>query len=144
MSRITKFTRGPSVASYLHEKQTSRIQSLNESFNKLATDLVDNFRTVFICASTVSTLHRGRCRIEFWPHWISTRGVLIQRAVLRIQRIFHVELRPPKQRFIVLRPLRRIKFRPQLNCDPWSWFHVEVWPQVLIPHWLLTQVMIQR
>ena len=30
-SRITKFTRGPSVASYLHEKQTSRIQSLNEA-----------------------------------------------------------------------------------------------------------------
>ena len=29
-SRITKFTRGPSVASYLHEKQTSRIQSLNK------------------------------------------------------------------------------------------------------------------
>ena len=27
-TRITKFTRGPSVASYLHEKQTSRIQSL--------------------------------------------------------------------------------------------------------------------
>ena len=36
----------------------------------------------------------SRCRIEFWPHWISTRGVLIQRAALRIQRIFHVELRP--------------------------------------------------
>ena len=29
-SRITKFTRGPSVASYLHEKQTSRIQSLSK------------------------------------------------------------------------------------------------------------------
>ena len=28
MKRITKFTRGTSVASYLHEKQTSRIQSL--------------------------------------------------------------------------------------------------------------------
>ena len=27
-ARITKFTRGPSVASYLHEKQASRIQSL--------------------------------------------------------------------------------------------------------------------
>ena len=30
--------------------------------------------------------------IEFRPV-----GVFIQRAVLRIQRIFHVELRPPKQ-----------------------------------------------
>ena len=32
-SRITKFTRGSSVASYLHEKQTSRIQSLYLYFN---------------------------------------------------------------------------------------------------------------
>ena len=31
--RITKFTRGTSVASYLHEKQTSRIQSLYLYFN---------------------------------------------------------------------------------------------------------------
>ena len=38
----------------------------------------------------------ARCRIEFWPRWISTLGVLIQRAVLRIQRIFHVELQPPE------------------------------------------------
>ena len=37
-----------------------------------------------------------RCKIEFWPHWISTRGVLIQRAAIKIQRIFHVELRPPE------------------------------------------------
>ena len=66
-----------------------------------------------------------RCRIEFWPHWILTRGVLIQRAVLRIQQIFHVELRPPRQGVIVLRPLRRIKFGPPLNCDPGSWFHIE-------------------
>ena len=42
-------------------------------------------------------LNKGcRCKIEFWPHWISTRGVLIQRAVIKIQRIFHVELRPPE------------------------------------------------
>ena len=27
--------------------------------------------------------------LPVWPHCISTRGVLIQRAVLRIQRIFH-------------------------------------------------------
>ena len=39
---------------------------------------------------------RSRCKIEFWPHWISTRGVLIQRAAIKIQRIFHVELRPPE------------------------------------------------
>ena len=69
-----------------------------------------------------------RCRIEFWPHWILTRGVLIQRAVLRIQQIFHVELRPPRQGVIVLRPLRRIKFGPP----------VELWPRVLIPHWIMT------
>ena len=37
-----------------------------------------------------------RCKIEFWPHWISTRGVLIQRAAIKIQQIFHVELRPPE------------------------------------------------
>ena len=70
----------------------------------------------------------GRCRIEFWPHWISTRGVLIQRAVLRIQRIFHVELRPQRQGVIELRPLRRIKFGPP----------VELWPRVLIPRWIMT------
>ena len=69
-----------------------------------------------------------RCRIEFWPHWISTRGVLIQRAVLRIQRIFHVELRPQRQGVIELRPLRRIEF----------WPPVELWPRVLIPRWIMT------
>ena len=35
-SRITKFTRGPSVASYLHEKQTSRIQSLSEHHSQIS------------------------------------------------------------------------------------------------------------
>ena len=70
----------------------------------------------------------SRCRIEFWPHWISTRGILIQRAVLRIQRIFHVELRPQRQGVIELRPLRRIKFGPP----------VELWPRVLIPRWIMT------
>ena len=69
-----------------------------------------------------------RCRIEFWPHWISTHEVLIQRAVLRIQRIFHVKLQPPRQGVIVLRPLRRIKF----------WPPVESWPQVFIPRWIIT------
>ena len=75
----------------------------------------------------LSTL-QCRCRIEFWPHWISTRGVLIQRAVLRIQRIFHVELRPQRQGVIELRPLRRIKFGPP----------VELWPRVFIPRWIMT------
>ena len=94
-------------------------------------------------ATSERNLMECRCSIEFWPHWISTRGVLIQRAVLRIQRIFHVEFRPPPppprdRGVIVLRPLRRIKFRPPLNCDPGSWFHVELWPQVLIPCWMLT------
>ena len=45
---------------------------------------------------------------------------------------------PPRQGVIVLRPFRRIKFGPQLNCDPGSRFHVELWPQVLIPRWMLT------
>ena len=77
----------------------------------------------------VPILHRRcRCRIEFWPHWILTRGVLIQRAVLRIQRIFYVELRPQRQGVNELRPLRRIKFGPP----------VELWPRVFIPRWIMT------
>ena len=75
-----------------------------------------------------SRAEHSRCRIEYWPHWISTRGVLIQRAVLRIQRIFHVELRPQRQGVIELRPLWRIKFGPP----------VELWPRVLIPRWIMT------
>ena len=117
--------------------------------------------------SSLRTTHTAnsdacRCRIEFWPHWISTRGVLIQRAVLRIQRIFHVELRPPRQGVIVLRPLRRIKsgpplnFDPQvliprwimtpglestLNVDPKSWFNIELWPAIgiTIQWWIVTR-----
>ena len=81
-----------------------------------------------ILTSQVHDMWPIRCRIEFWPHWISTRGVLIQRAVLRIQRIFHVELRPQRQGVIELRPLRRIKFGPP----------VELWPRVLIPRWIMT------
>ena len=64
-----------------------------------------------------------RCRIEFWPPWISTRGILIQRAVLRIQRIFHVELRPPEIGGHCITTLRRIKF----------WPPVELWARVFIP-----------
>ena len=86
-----------------------------------------------------------RCRIEFWPHWISTRGVLIQRAVLRIQRIFHVELRPPETggHCITTPPtdkiLTPVEMWPPgldstLNYDPRSWFHVECWPWVMIQH----------
>ena len=95
-----------------------------------------------------------RFRIEFWPHWISTRGVLIQRVVLRNQRIFHVELRPPRQGVIVLLPLRRIKFafdielcwimtpgldstlnydhRSEFNVafDPESGINVTLWPGI--------------
>ena len=37
-------------------------------------------------------------RIESGPHWISTRGVLIRQAVLKIQQIFHVELWHPTPR----------------------------------------------
>ena len=47
-SRITKFTRGSSVASYLHEKQTSRIQSLYLYFNyfiKIVPFWLRNIRT---------------------------------------------------------------------------------------------------
>ena len=35
---------------------------------------------------------------------------------------------PPRQGVIVLRPLRRIKFGPPLNCNP----------QALIPRWIMT------
>ena len=47
---------------------------------------------------------------------------------------------PPRQGVIVLRPLRRIKCwtPPPLNCDPGSWFYVELWLQVLFPRWILT------
>ena len=60
-----------------------------------------------------------RCKIEFWPHWISTRGVLIQRAAIKIQRIFHVELRPPETggHCITTPPTDKI-LTPPLNCDP--------------------------
>ena len=81
-----------------------------------------------------SSLHR--CRIEFWPHSISTRGVLIQRAVLRIQRIFHVNLRPPRQGSLCYDPSDgyNFEFIPRwiittgpnstLNYGPESWFNV--------------------
>ena len=61
----------------------------------------------------------SRCKIEFWPHWISTRGVLIQRAAIKIQRIFHVELRPPETggHCITTPPTDKI-LTPPLNCDP--------------------------
>ena len=39
-----------------------------------------------------------RCRIEFGPHWISTRGprrrVLIQQAVLKIKRVLRWIMTP--------------------------------------------------
>ena len=86
-----------------------------------------------------------RCRIEFWPHGISTRGVLIQRAVLRIQRIFHVELRPPETggHCITTPPTDKIwtpvelwppGLDSTLNYDPRSWFYVECWSRVMIQH----------
>ena len=65
--RITKFTRGPSVASYLHEKQTSRIQSLYLYFIKIVPFswfwlrnirfLVQNTRSLFY-GRHYSSLHR--------------------------------------------------------------------------------------
>ena len=51
---------------------------------------------------------------------------------------FILKCDPPRQGVIVLRPLWRIKFGPPLNCDLGSCFHVELWPQVLIPRWILT------
>ena len=83
-----------------------------------------------ICKSNTSVLTciAIRCRIEFWPHWISTRGVLIQRAVLRIQRIFHVELRPPKTGGHCITTPPTDKIWTPLNCNP----------QVLIPRWIMT------
>ena len=61
----------------------------------------------------------ARCKIEFWPHWISTRGVLIQRAAIKIQRIFHVELRPPETggHCITNPPTDKI-LTPPLKGDP--------------------------
>ena len=89
-----------------------------------------------------------RCRIEFWPHWISTRGVLIQRAVLRIQRIFHVELRslgghcitpPPTDKIWTPVELWPPGLDSTLNYDPRSWFHVECWPRVMIQHQIMAR-----
>ena len=74
---------------------------------------------------------------------------------------------PPRQGVIVLRPLRRIEFRPPvelrrqvfiprwimspglnstLNCDPKSWFNVQLWPGILIiiQCGTITRVIIQR
>ena len=63
-SRITKFTLGPSVASYLHEKQTSRIQSLYLYFIKIVPFwlrnirfLIQNIRSLFY-GRHYSSLHR--------------------------------------------------------------------------------------
>ena len=86
----------------------------------------------------VNILSRAGCRIEFWPRWISTRGVLIQRAVIRIQRFFRVELRPPETGGHCITTPRRIKFGPPLNCYPGSLFHVALWPQALIPRYIVT------
>ena len=47
---------------------------------------------------------------------------------------FMLNCDPPRQGVIVLRPLWRIKLGPPLNCDP----------QVLIPRWITTQVLILR
>ena len=109
----------------------------------------------------------SRCRIEFWPHWISTRGVLIQRVVIRIQLLFHVELRPPETGGHCITTPRRIKFGPPielwprvfiprwimtpglnstLNCDPKTWFNVQLWPWnwITTKFGMMTRVIIQR
>ena len=69
---------------------------------------------------------------------------------------------PPRQGVIVLRPLRRIKFGPPLNCDtqvliprwimtpgldstlnvdPESWFNIKLWPGIgiTIQSWIMTR-----
>ena len=62
--------------------------------------------------------------IEFWPNWISTRGLIIQLALLKIEKT-HVELYPiPRKQVFVKRHLRRIKFRPA----------VELWPHFRHPY----------
>ena len=38
----------------------------------------------------------------------------------------------PRPGVILSLILRRIKFETPLNCDPESWFYIELWPQVLI------------
>ena len=65
--RFSKFTRGSSVASYLHEKQTSRIQSLYLYFNyfikivpfwlRNIRFLIENTRSLFY-GRHYSSLHR--------------------------------------------------------------------------------------
>ena len=51
----------------------------------------------------------SRCSNWIWSHCILIRGVLIQRAVLKIQQMFLVQLWPSRTGVIVLRPLRRKK-----------------------------------
>ena len=45
-----------------------------------------------------------RCKIEFGFHGISTYGVLIQQAMLKIQQIFHVEYWPRDRRSLYYDP----------------------------------------
>ena len=82
---------------------------------------------------------RFRCRIEFWPHWISTRGVLIQRTVIRIQRFFEFCITTPRRikfgppielwpRVFIPRWIMTPGLNSTLNCDPETWFYVQLWP----------------
>ena len=85
----------------------------------------------------------SRCRIELWPHWISTRGVLIQRAVTRVRIPRQNVTRVIIPHWIVTRvKILRWNVTPAhnstLNCDPRSWFHVEIRPQVSIQRWIVT------
>ena len=88
---------------------------------------------------TRAMLAAGQCRV-----------VLIQRAVLRIQRIFHVELRPPETggHCITTPPTDKIwtpvelwspGLDSTLHYDPRSWFNVECWPRVMIHYLIMTR-----
>ena len=120
-SRIFVFTHSEQEFGYLivHIQQKryglqSEFQNFNANVNQMCKkDRRTDGRTDGYVKS------KSRCKIEFWPHWISTRGVLIQRAAIKIQRIFHVELRPPETggHCITTPPTDKI-LTPLLNCDP--------------------------
>ena len=103
---------------------------------------------LWLLAGTPSAIRPGlafsravhsRCRIEFWPHWISTRGVLIQRAVIRIQRVFSCWIATPRDRGSLHNDPSTDKiWTPNWIVTPGLLFHVELWPQVLIPRWIVT------
>ena len=60
MKRFSKFTPGPSVASYLHEKQTSRSQSLYLYFNYFIKSVPFWLRNIRFLIQNTRSLFYGR------------------------------------------------------------------------------------